>query len=253
MPPSAPKKPDSSPIRSTPVKRENIDSTSPLPRPTRRAARLPGARNILTERPSRKRVMRIGASRKSSALREGGVSSTIVSKLALAVQLVQLGDRTELLGAGDAPRRSPGRCGWRAPPRGRARRGRCERSARRRCAWRRASSPTAPLSARSPAPPAARGRSGVARRRARRCPARSPGAARGRSSRPRPAALYARAPARARPRSWSCPPRPGRRRCRRSCRAAASRGVRRWRSGHRGIVTVQESDHRVRILTTTSF
>ena len=33
----------------------------------------------------------------------------------LAVQLVQLGDRAELLGARHRARRSPGRCGWRAP------------------------------------------------------------------------------------------------------------------------------------------
>ena len=50
------------------------------PRPTTFAASPVGARNTLSARPSKKPVSRSGASRKSSALRDGGVSSTSTSK-----------------------------------------------------------------------------------------------------------------------------------------------------------------------------
>jgi hypothetical protein len=47
-----------------------------LPRPTTLVARPVGFMNICIPRPSMNWVSRLGASRKSSALREGGVSRT---------------------------------------------------------------------------------------------------------------------------------------------------------------------------------
>ncbi len=77
------------------------DSTRPLPRPTTRAASVPGARNIFSARPSRKRVMRAGRVEEVQRVARGrGVEHDRV-EAALAVQLVELGDRGELLGAGD--------------------------------------------------------------------------------------------------------------------------------------------------------
>ena len=65
---------------STPVTRAKIENTIAVPRPNSRAVNPPGARNTCSARPSRKPSSRVGASRKSSALRDGGVSSTITSK-----------------------------------------------------------------------------------------------------------------------------------------------------------------------------
>ena len=74
------KKLDSSLSMFTPVTRAKIENTSAVPRPNRRAVSPLGARNTCRARPSKKPSRRPGASRKSSALREGGVSSTITSK-----------------------------------------------------------------------------------------------------------------------------------------------------------------------------
>ena len=74
------KKADRSLSRSTPVTRAKIPNTIAVGRPKRRAAKPPGARNTFRARPSRNPSSRVGASRKSSALRDGGVSSTIRSK-----------------------------------------------------------------------------------------------------------------------------------------------------------------------------
>ena len=81
-PDSERKKRDSSPSSSTPVTRAKIAKASPVVAPKTRAARPPGARNTFSARPSRKPSRRVGVSRKSTALRDGGVSSTITSKSA---------------------------------------------------------------------------------------------------------------------------------------------------------------------------
>ena len=65
--------------RSTPVTCRRAEKTRPLPRAAILAAAPVGAVRTFSARPSRNRVSRWGASRKSSALREGGVSRTIVS------------------------------------------------------------------------------------------------------------------------------------------------------------------------------
>ena len=65
---------------STPVTRAKIAKTIPVERPNTRAAKPPGERKTFNARPSRKPSSRVGVSRKSTALREGGVSSTITSK-----------------------------------------------------------------------------------------------------------------------------------------------------------------------------
>ena len=140
---SAAKKTFRSFSRSTPVRRPRTLKTTDVPRPTTRAASPVGASRTRSARPSRKPVSRSGASRKSSALRDGGVSSTITSKRPRASQLIELGDRGELLRPGHrarqlavdpVPRISSRRAPRRAPG---------ARSARRTSAWGRASSPTA--------------------------------------------------------------------------------------------------------------
>src|SRR4051812_25072097 len=76
MSPKLRKNSDRSVNRSMPVMRLSRPNTSPLPRPSTRRPRLPGLRKNWSERESMKRDRRFGASRKSSALRVGGVSST---------------------------------------------------------------------------------------------------------------------------------------------------------------------------------
>ena len=71
---------DSSASMSTPVTRAKIEKTSAVPRPNSLAVSPPGARNTCRARPSRNPSSRDGALRKSSALRDGGVSRTITSK-----------------------------------------------------------------------------------------------------------------------------------------------------------------------------
>ena len=100
-PPSARKKTLRSSSRSTPVRRLRTEKTTLVPRPTTRAARPVGARKTRSARPSRKPVRRSGASRKSSALRDGGVSRTSDVEAPRAVELVELGHRGELLRARD--------------------------------------------------------------------------------------------------------------------------------------------------------
>ena len=103
-PPSARKKTLRSSSRSTPVRRLRTEKTTLVPRPTTFAASPVGARKTRSARPSRKPVSRSGASRKSSALRDGGVSRTSDVEAPGAVELVELGHRGELLRAGDRAR-----------------------------------------------------------------------------------------------------------------------------------------------------
>ncbi len=77
---SARKKTAMSSMRSTPVKRLRIEKTTLVPRLMIRAAMPVGTSRTFSARPSKKSVRRSGASRKSSALRDGGVSSTSTSK-----------------------------------------------------------------------------------------------------------------------------------------------------------------------------
>ena len=75
-PPSERKKTDRSSSRSTPVTRLSTENTMPVPRPMILPPSPAGRRKIRIARPWKKPVRRPGASRKSSALRDGGVSST---------------------------------------------------------------------------------------------------------------------------------------------------------------------------------
>ena len=118
-----------------------------------------GRRKTLTARPWKKPVSRSGASRKSSALRDGGVSSTSRSKSPSGVEVVELGDRGELLRAGDGARELLVDAVAEHLVARAARRARGARSARRTSAWRRASAPTARRASRCRAPRSARGRS----------------------------------------------------------------------------------------------
>ena len=59
-----------------PVTRLRTEKTTPVPRPKSFIPRPVGRRKTCRARPSKKLVRRSGASRKSSALREGGVSRT---------------------------------------------------------------------------------------------------------------------------------------------------------------------------------
>ena len=56
-----------------------------------------GFRNAFNARPSRNELSRPGASRNSSALRDGGVSRTSRSNSSACIELVELGDRGQLL------------------------------------------------------------------------------------------------------------------------------------------------------------
>ena len=76
MPPNALKKADRSRSRSTPVARFMIENSTPVPLPIRPRLILLELWKKRSERESMKRDSRRGASRKSSALRLGGVSST---------------------------------------------------------------------------------------------------------------------------------------------------------------------------------
>ena len=62
--------------RSTPVTRRSAPSSGVAPRPSTRIPMPVGRISALSARPSRNELSRCGASRKSSALRDGGVSST---------------------------------------------------------------------------------------------------------------------------------------------------------------------------------
>ena len=86
--------------RSTPVTRcRTRERRRPCPGRCTRPPSPVGARNDLQRAAVEEAVRRSGASRKSSALRDGGVSSTTTSQRAVAVQLVELGDGGELLRA----------------------------------------------------------------------------------------------------------------------------------------------------------
>ena len=76
MSPKLAKNSDRSWSRSTPVTFCNAEKSIPVPRPNTFRPSLPGRRNSCSDRESTKRERRSGASRKSSALRDGGVSST---------------------------------------------------------------------------------------------------------------------------------------------------------------------------------
>ena len=79
-PPSERKNTDRSSSRSTPVTRLSTENTTPVPRPMILPPMPAGRRKRRIARPWKKCVSRPGASRKSSALRDGGVSSTSRSK-----------------------------------------------------------------------------------------------------------------------------------------------------------------------------
>ena len=86
---------------------------------TARAVSPPGARNTFSARPSRKPSRRPGASRKSSALRDGGVSSTITSKS--CSRRARRASRSRSAPASPRPRSTArGRRGWRGSPRARS-------------------------------------------------------------------------------------------------------------------------------------
>ena len=76
----AEKNSERSAIRSPPVIRRSTEETTAKPRPAIRAPKPVGLMNSRIARPSMNCVTRRGASRKSSALREGGVSRTSRSK-----------------------------------------------------------------------------------------------------------------------------------------------------------------------------
>ncbi len=80
IPPSSWKNVLRSAIRSIPVIRRSATSSGAAPRPSTRIPRPVGRMNALSALPSRNDVSRAGASRKSIALRDGGVSSTSRSK-----------------------------------------------------------------------------------------------------------------------------------------------------------------------------
>ena len=104
MSPSRPKNTVRSVIRSMPVIRRRPPSSGSAPRPSARIPNPVGRRNALSALPSRNELSRPGASRKSSALRDGGVSSTSRSNSLSSVELVQLGDRGQLLRSRDRGR-----------------------------------------------------------------------------------------------------------------------------------------------------
>ena len=81
--------------------RSSTDIATPAPAPRIRRPARPGTRNAWSERESMKRSSRSGASRKSSALRLGGVSSTRRSKSPTLVELVEALHRHVLLRARD--------------------------------------------------------------------------------------------------------------------------------------------------------
>ena len=80
MPLNALKNSARSAIRSKPTIRFRTESAAEAPRPATRAASPEGRMKTRSERPSMNWVSRRGASRKSSALRVGGVSRTRRSK-----------------------------------------------------------------------------------------------------------------------------------------------------------------------------
>ena len=80
MSPSRPKNVERSLSRSMPVTRRRAPSSGVAPRPSTRIPSPVGRLNVFSVRPSRNDVSRPGASRKSIALREGGVSRTSRSK-----------------------------------------------------------------------------------------------------------------------------------------------------------------------------
>ena len=76
MSPKLWKNSDRSCSRSMPVMRFSAENSTPPERPSTLMPSRPGFRKNCSERPSMKRVIRSGASMKSSAWRVGGVSST---------------------------------------------------------------------------------------------------------------------------------------------------------------------------------
>jgi hypothetical protein len=80
MPLIAVKNSERSASRSKPTIRFSTESATAAPRPATRAAIPVGFMNTRSERPSMNWVRRRGASRKSRALRVGGVSRTSRSK-----------------------------------------------------------------------------------------------------------------------------------------------------------------------------
>ena len=76
MSPKLEKNADRSSSRSMPVARFSTDSATPEPRPSTFSPSTPGAVNSWSVRESMNAASFLGASRKSSALRVGGVSST---------------------------------------------------------------------------------------------------------------------------------------------------------------------------------
>ncbi len=207
---------------STPVTRAKIEKTSAVPRPNRRAVRPPGERNTCSARPSRKPSRRFGRVEEVQRVaRRWRVEHDHV-EVVLLVQLVQLGDRAQLL---------------RARHRGRelavdgvgedllarslvAVRGASTISSKVRLASSiiAHSSPShlhAPLASAIGVDPARLARELLEAERGGQ-PLRA-----GRSSRPPPSRRASRARARARPRSSSCRRRPRPRRRSRACRSGA--------------------------------
>ena len=143
MPPSARKKTDRSSSRSTPVTRRSSPNATPVPRAEDPPAEAGGAQEDLDRAAleeageARGRVEEV-----ERVARRRRVEHEQV-EVAARVEVVELGDRGELLRAGDGVGELLRRSGSRAPRRACARRARGARSARRTCAWRRASAPTA--------------------------------------------------------------------------------------------------------------
>ena len=216
---------DRSATRSTPVRRERIANTALVPRPDHASGEPGGGeqhaqRAALEElrQPARRveEVQRVARGR--------GVEHDRV-EVALAVELVELGDRGELLRSGD--RRGQlavdavgehllGRLGVGGEAHDQLVEGALGVEHHR---------PQLALRLDAAGRASSAGRRAGARCRAAAGRARWPGAARGRSSRRPPSGRGARGRGRARPRSSSCRPRRSRRRCTCACPAGARSSV----------------------------